>query len=328
MTAPLELLSREDKWYLGAGEGLVWAPPFPAWLDAPGFWDEAHVFEYPLAPLFTVAFVDDAGKEIPLRARTWTWTPAALEVSYDGVPRLAFTEARMVLPGFVLGSEWQIVNTGGQAVRLHAAGRGTAPRAAGAARARARARHRQLGRDPLRAHRRPAAVRVHAVLGPLGSHARRPRAQGRAGRHLGPRTGVSGRAPGDRDSAGRHPATGRRAARGAGARARGARRAPRGARAQGRHLRGGEPCLVGGLLRRHGHPPLQRSLLRALLGLPLVRAAPQRHRGRVGQLRGAHSGGGHRLFPPAHRVFGAVPPARAALGQRPGVGAAGGARRW
>src|SRR3989338_10671201 len=81
MTAPLELLSREDKWYLGAGEGLVWAPPFPAWLDAPGFWDEAHVFEYPLAPLFTVAFVDDAGKEIPLRARPWTWTPAALEGS-------------------------------------------------------------------------------------------------------------------------------------------------------------------------------------------------------------------------------------------------------
>ena len=127
MTAPLELLSREDKWYLGAGEGLVWAPPFPAWLDAPGFWDEAHVFEYPLAPLFTVAFVDDAGKEIPLRARPWTWTPAALEVSYDGVPRLAFTEARMVLPGFVLGSEWQIVNTGGQAVRLHAVAWSTAP---------------------------------------------------------------------------------------------------------------------------------------------------------------------------------------------------------
>src|SRR3989338_6101662 len=104
MTAPLELLSREDKWYLGAGEGLVWAPPFPAWLDAPGLWDEAHLFEYPLAPLFTVAFVDESGREIALHAGARSWTPAALEVPYTGAGRLEFTEARMVLPGFVLGS--------------------------------------------------------------------------------------------------------------------------------------------------------------------------------------------------------------------------------
>ena len=33
----LSLLTRRDKWYLGAGDGLVWAPPFPAWHDTPGF---------------------------------------------------------------------------------------------------------------------------------------------------------------------------------------------------------------------------------------------------------------------------------------------------
>ena len=54
---PLRLLARPDKWYLGAGDGLVWAPPFPAWLDTPGFWDDAHLFQYAIGPLFAVAFV-------------------------------------------------------------------------------------------------------------------------------------------------------------------------------------------------------------------------------------------------------------------------------
>lgn len=39
---PLELLARTDKWQPSAGEGLVFAPPFPVWLDVLGFWDEAH----------------------------------------------------------------------------------------------------------------------------------------------------------------------------------------------------------------------------------------------------------------------------------------------
>ena len=127
MTSPLDLLARSDKWYLSAGEGLVWAPPFPQWLDAPGFWDEAHLFEYALAPLFTVAFLDDAGREIALRAGEHRWTPAALEVPYHSSVGLELVEARMVLPGFVLGSEWQIVNVGVAPVRLHAIAWATAP---------------------------------------------------------------------------------------------------------------------------------------------------------------------------------------------------------
>ena len=127
MTAPLDALARSDKWYLSAGEGLVWAPPFPAWLDAPGFWDEANLFEYVLSPLFTVAFVDDAGREIPLRALQRRWTPAALEAPYAPVAGLELAEARMVLPGFVLGSEWQITNVGAAPVKLHAIAWATAP---------------------------------------------------------------------------------------------------------------------------------------------------------------------------------------------------------
>jgi DMSO/TMAO reductase YedYZ molybdopterin-dependent catalytic subunit len=40
MTDPVERLARPDKWYLGAGEAIVFAPSFPVWLDAPGFWEQ------------------------------------------------------------------------------------------------------------------------------------------------------------------------------------------------------------------------------------------------------------------------------------------------
>ena len=129
MTLPLESLARSDKWFLSAGEGLVFAPPFPAWLDTPGFWDEAHLFEYTLAPVFSIAFVDDDGHQLPVTPRPGErrWTPAALEQPYLASNGLEFLEARMVLPGFVLGSEWQIVNVGALPQRVHAVAWTTAP---------------------------------------------------------------------------------------------------------------------------------------------------------------------------------------------------------
>ena len=127
MTAPLELLVRTDKWYLSAGEGLIWAPPFPAWLEYPGFWDEAHLFEYPVQPLFTVAFVDDDGREIRLEPQPRRWTPDVLEAPYRTPSGLQLVESRMVLPGFVLGSEWQIHNPGLTPVHLHVVAWTTAP---------------------------------------------------------------------------------------------------------------------------------------------------------------------------------------------------------
>ena len=33
---PIELLARDDRWQLSAGEGLLFAPSHPLWLDAPG----------------------------------------------------------------------------------------------------------------------------------------------------------------------------------------------------------------------------------------------------------------------------------------------------
>jgi hypothetical protein len=78
----LDPLARPDKWYLAAGEGVVWAPPFPEHLDRPGFWDPAHVFHFPIAPLFTVALVDARGREISLTPLDREWRPDRLRVRW------------------------------------------------------------------------------------------------------------------------------------------------------------------------------------------------------------------------------------------------------
>ena len=127
MSDPLELLARSDKWQLAAGEGLVFAPPFPIWLDVPGFWDEAHLFEYPLQPLFTVTFLDEAGSELRLAPGTRRWSPAGLEVPYQPAGGIEAVETRMVLPGFVVGSEWALRNTGTERALIHAVAWTTAP---------------------------------------------------------------------------------------------------------------------------------------------------------------------------------------------------------
>jgi len=134
VTTPLDLLARRDKWFLSAGEGLLWAPPFPAWLHAPGFWDDAHLFQYPVGPLFTVSFVDDAGLALDLDLVAQRWTPAALESAYQvragagaAAHPLVPVESRMVLPGFVLASEWTLKNAGEKPLRLHAVAWSAAP---------------------------------------------------------------------------------------------------------------------------------------------------------------------------------------------------------
>ncbi|HES58074.1 MAG TPA: hypothetical protein ENO21_01445, partial [Firmicutes bacterium] len=56
---PIELLAREDKWYLGNGGLLVYAPPFPKYLRSPGFWDECHFGDLAVERLLCVSFVGE-----------------------------------------------------------------------------------------------------------------------------------------------------------------------------------------------------------------------------------------------------------------------------
>jgi hypothetical protein len=108
----LELLRRTEKWYLGSGDGLVWAPPFPAWHDVPGFWDEAHLGQYPVGPLFTISFLLD-GQVVPLpRSRDRSWTPADFTLEYELGSRVRGKEVRSAPGERELGSEWELINRG------------------------------------------------------------------------------------------------------------------------------------------------------------------------------------------------------------------------
>lgn len=104
----IESLARDDKWYLGSGDGIIFAPPFPVWLDAPGFWDEGQIYQYTVGPLYTVTILDHDGRELPLVARSRRWTPAELTVEYDLPGALRATEIRSVQPGGVFASEWSV----------------------------------------------------------------------------------------------------------------------------------------------------------------------------------------------------------------------------
>jgi hypothetical protein len=105
---PIELLARDDRWQLSAGEGLLFAPPHPLWLDAPGFWDAASILGIEIAPLFTVTVLDDDGVEVPTHLTHRRWSPAEVAAEYRLDNGATATEVRTVQRGGVLASEWRI----------------------------------------------------------------------------------------------------------------------------------------------------------------------------------------------------------------------------
>lgn len=107
MIDPVEQLARADKWQLGAGDGTLFAPAFPRWLDVPGFWDGATVLRRGVAPLFTVTVLDDEGREIAARVTARRWTPAELTLQYRLGQGITATEVRTVHPGGIFVSEWR-----------------------------------------------------------------------------------------------------------------------------------------------------------------------------------------------------------------------------
>ncbi|HLY67490.1 MAG TPA: trehalase family glycosidase [Chloroflexota bacterium] len=106
---PLEELRRPDKWYLGGGRALLWAPPFPAFLDWPGFWDEAHYFDHVIERPFAIALLDESNHAIPLRPLSRDWRPSELTTAWMAGDLLV-SERKCLLPQDVLVSELSIWN--------------------------------------------------------------------------------------------------------------------------------------------------------------------------------------------------------------------------
>ncbi len=107
MIDPLEHLARDDKWQLGAGDGTLFAPTFPRWLDAPGFWDGTEVLQRSVDALFTVTVLDSEGRELEAQVAARRWTPAELTLRYRLGPGITATEVRTVHPGGIFVSEWR-----------------------------------------------------------------------------------------------------------------------------------------------------------------------------------------------------------------------------
>ena len=79
----MDRTARSDKWYLGGGDRLLWAPALPVWLDHPGCWDEIHYFNHAIFPCFTWTLLDSDGRPYPLRRGRWRWSPAGISSSLE-----------------------------------------------------------------------------------------------------------------------------------------------------------------------------------------------------------------------------------------------------
>ena len=116
--ARIAALSRDDKWFLGGLDGVVWAPPFPRWLHRPGFWDPVHLLQHEIGPGFSVALGGADGRENRLRRADsdpggrppvpGRWQPGHLVVEWLDERGALITERRQVLPGGTLESAWEV----------------------------------------------------------------------------------------------------------------------------------------------------------------------------------------------------------------------------
>lgn len=95
---PLALLSRTDKWFLGGGKGALYAPPFPRFLGAPGFWDESYFVDVRLERLFTVLFLESSGRPIRFHSQLEDWRPDRLLMRHEG-DAVVLRETRCVTEG-------------------------------------------------------------------------------------------------------------------------------------------------------------------------------------------------------------------------------------
>jgi len=107
----LGYLARNDKWFLGGGKAVVWAPEFPTWLDKFGFWDHACYLDYRVGPLFTLAVIDQRGREVKPRLVERFWQPDHSSQLYrDKSRELIITERKALLPWDVLAATYEFAN--------------------------------------------------------------------------------------------------------------------------------------------------------------------------------------------------------------------------
>ena len=94
----LAFLRRTDRYQLGSGDGLQFAPPHPLWLHRPGLWDGIQYFTYVLRPAYTLALVRRDGREIRMDRVATEWSPAEQTTTFGG-EGIRLVERTALLPG-------------------------------------------------------------------------------------------------------------------------------------------------------------------------------------------------------------------------------------
>ena len=338
----LQALARSDKWYLSCGDGVLWAPPFPTWLHVPGFWDEAHVYYHPVAPLFAVALVDASGRAIPLERRSWRWRPDRIDVQWALPSRGHAHRAPVCAAGRAIHLVVAGARRCGAIVCRARLARGVHD---AARRDDARRVRRRRGRDDVGApcHRSPGRrgrchVHAHGAdvarrcgSAPLRCEVRRQRRAADLAAHAVRRT-LERRRVARRGAHRGHLGVGMdsRGARGAGRRRGDVRDRPR--RAVGRWgstgagtrarlpVSGRQHARGRRLLRSVSAFLVQRSVSHALLRLSALRAAPESPRGRRRSRALSVHRRRHRLLPRADHLQRAMSPVGDALVARSGGG--------
>lgn len=108
---PTLLLTRKgDKWFLGNGRGLIYAPSFPEYLDVLGFYDYADYFDIKIEPIFTIAILDEDLKPVRLesQASSLFWTPAYTKQRFTSDQGIEVIEWKAIAPNDALTSLLEI----------------------------------------------------------------------------------------------------------------------------------------------------------------------------------------------------------------------------
>ncbi|HUV38638.1 MAG TPA: hypothetical protein VMY39_03450, partial [Planctomycetota bacterium] len=93
-----ELLERPDKWYLGGGRVVLWAPKFPRHLDVPGFWDPGTYYHAPVGPVFTVTILAENAHPLEMKVISRRWRVSHLVIAYELGESLTMVERRSLSP--------------------------------------------------------------------------------------------------------------------------------------------------------------------------------------------------------------------------------------
>jgi hypothetical protein len=108
---PLHLLSRKgDKWFLGNGLGLIYAPSFPEYLNVLGFYDNADYFDIKVEPVFTITVLDETLNPLRLQLDQTSplWTPASFTQRFVSDNGLSIIEHKTMSPNNALTSTLEI----------------------------------------------------------------------------------------------------------------------------------------------------------------------------------------------------------------------------